>query len=476
MLNFGTKEGDFIRKITKYVFEIPKEKNMKVDAYIFTDEKGLKEITEAIEQLKNVASLPGIVKAAYGMPDIHWGYGFPIGGVAAFDVEEGIISPGGVGFDINCGVRLLKTPLLYNDVKKHLEKLIQKIYEIVPVGVGSTSKKFNKKDFKNIIEKGVKGAIEIGYGYPEDLECIEDNGHITPASIKDISNKAYERGREELGTLGAGNHFIEIQMIEQIYDKKVANKLGIVENQIIIMIHTGSRGFGHQVATDYIQLMRNSFKNLSIPDKQLIYAPFKSELGQKYFSAMNCAANYAFVNRQIITHYIRIVLSELFNSSAQLIYDVAHNIAKLETHIINNELKKVIIHRKGATRAFGPNRNEIPQKFKQIGQPVIIPGDMGTASYLLVGTDESENIAFSSTAHGAGRLLGRRQAIRQLKLNKILSKLHKSGIIVKSKNKKTIIEEAPEAYKDIDKVIEITNYLSLSKKIARMIPLGVIKG
>ncbi|WP_073073682.1 RtcB family protein [Thermosipho atlanticus] len=449
---------------------------MKVDAYIFTDEKGLKEITEAIEQLKNVASLPGIVKAAYGMPDIHWGYGFPIGGVAAFDVEEGIISPGGVGFDINCGVRLLKTPLLYNDVKKHLEKLIQKIYEIVPVGVGSTSKKFNKKDFKNIIEKGVKGAIEIGYGYPEDLECIEDNGHITPASIKDISNKAYERGREELGTLGAGNHFIEIQMIEQIYDKKVANKLGIVENQIIIMIHTGSRGFGHQVATDYIQLMRNSFKNLSIPDKQLIYAPFKSELGQKYFSAMNCAANYAFVNRQIITHYIRIVLSELFNSSAQLIYDVAHNIAKLETHIINNELKKVIIHRKGATRAFGPNRNEIPQKFKQIGQPVIIPGDMGTASYLLVGTDESENIAFSSTAHGAGRLLGRRQAIRQLKLNKILSKLHKSGIIVKSKNKKTIIEEAPEAYKDIDKVIEITNYLSLSKKIARMIPLGVIKG
>ncbi|MBO8139576.1 MAG: RtcB family protein [Thermosipho sp. (in: Bacteria)] len=465
-----------MKKISEYVFKISKEGKMNVDAYVFTDEDELKEISEAVTQLKNVASLPGIVKAAYGMPDIHWGYGFPIGGVAAFDANEGIISPGGVGFDINCGVRLLKTHLYLSDIENHLEQVIQKLYESVPAGVGSTSKKFNLKDFRNIIENGVKATIGMGFGTPEDLKFIEDNGIITPANMEDISKKAYERGREELGTLGAGNHFVEIQKVVQIFDKKIAEKLGIFENQIVVMIHTGSRGFGHQIATDYIQLMRNNFKNVYLPDKQLIYAPFKSELGQKYFSAMNCAANYAFSNRQIITHYIRKVFKEVFNTSVEIIYDVAHNIAKLETHSLNGETKKLVVHRKGATRAFGPGRKEIPSEYKEFGQPVIIPGDMGTASYLLIGTDESENIAFSSTAHGAGRLLGRRQALRTLQLNDILASLNKKGIIVKSKSKKTIIEEAPDAYKDIDKVIKITDKLRLSKKVAKMIPLGVLKG
>ncbi|MCD6104963.1 MAG: RtcB family protein [Thermosipho sp. (in: Bacteria)] len=465
-----------MKKISEYVFKISKEGKMNVDAYVFTDEDELKEISEAVTQLKNVASLPGIVKAAYGMPDIHWGYGFPIGGVAAFDANEGIISPGGVGFDINCGVRLLKTHLYLSDIENHLEQVIQKLYESVPAGVGSTSKKFNLKDFRNIIENGVKATIGMGFGTPEDLKFIEDNGIITPANMEDISKKAYERGREELGTLGAGNHFVEIQKVVQIFDKKIAEKLGIFENQIVVMIHTGSRGFGHQIATDYIQLMRNNFKNVYLPDKQLIYAPFKSKLGQKYFSAMNCAANYAFSNRQIITHYIRKVFKEVFNTSVEIIYDVAHNIAKLETHSLNGETKKLVVHRKGATRAFGPGRKEIPSEYKEFGQPVIIPGDMGTASYLLIGTDESENIAFSSTAHGAGRLLGRRQALRTLQLNDILASLNKKGIIVKSKSKKTIIEEAPDAYKDIDKVIKITDKLRLSKKVAKMIPLGVLKG
>jgi len=465
-----------MKKISEYVFKISKEGKMNVDAYVFTDEDELKEISEAVTQLKNVASLPGIVKAAYGMPDIHWGYGFPIGGVAAFDANEGIISPGGVGFDINCGIRLLKTHLYLSDIENHLEQVIQKLYESVPAGVGSTSKKFNLKDFRNIIENGVKATIGMGFGTPEDLKFIEDNGIITPANMDDISKKAYERGREELGTLGAGNHFVEIQKVVQIFDKKIAEKLGIFENQIVVMIHTGSRGFGHQIATDYIQLMRNNFKNVYLPDKQLIYAPFKSELGQKYFSAMNCAANYAFSNRQIITHYIRKVFKEVFNTSVEIIYDVAHNIAKLETHSLNGETKKLVVHRKGATRAFGPGRKEIPSEYKEFGQPVIIPGDMGTASYLLIGTDESENIAFSSTAHGAGRLLGRRQALRTLQLNDILASLNKKGIIVKSKSKKTIIEEAPDAYKDIDKVIKITDKLRLSKKVAKMIPLGVLKG
>lgn len=444
-----------------YIHKIKKTGNMKVDAFVLTD--NLSEISEAIEQLKNVASLPTIVKAAYAMPDIHWGYGFPIGGVAAF---SNIISPGGVGFDINCGVRLLKTQIDYNDFKKYIESTIKELYDVIPVGVGATSKKFDKKSFKKIIEEGAKRAIKMGYGLSEDLEYIEDFGSISPASMEDISKTAYERGREELGTLGAGNHFIEIQKVEEIYDEKKANILGLYKNHIVIMIHTGSRGFGHQIATDYIKLMRNLHNDL--PDKQLAYAYFDSDLGQNYYSAMNCAANYAFSNRQIITHYIRKVFSKF--SKVEIVYDVAHNIAKVEKH----DNQKLIVHRKGATRAFGPYHPDIPEKYKSIGQPVLIPGNMGTASYVMVGTNE--NFAFSSTAHGAGRVLGRRQALKKLNLNQVLSNLQKRGIIVKSKSKKTILEEAPDAYKEIDRVIEIVDKLNLSKKVAKLIPLGVIKG
>ena len=444
-----------------FIHRIKKRDNMNVDAIILSD--NLSEISEAIEQLKNVASLPSIVKAAYGMPDIHWGYGFPIGGVAAFSE---IISPGGVGFDINCGVRLLKTKITYDKFHRYIEAVIKEIYNLVPAGLGSTSKKFDAKSFKKIVENGVKSVIEMGYGSQEDLEYIEDNGTITPASINDVSSTAIKRGREELGTLGSGNHFIEIQKVQEIYNERAAKILGLFKDQIVIMIHTGSRGFGHQIATDYIKLMRGLNKDL--PDKQLVYAPFKSDLGQKYYSAMNCAANYAFSNRQIITHYIRKAFSQY--SKVDIVYDVAHNIAKVETH----EGMKVIVHRKGATRALGPNHPEVPDKYKEIGQPVLIPGDMGTASYVLVGTNE--NFAFSSSAHGAGRVLGRRQALKKLTFNEVFSNLEKKGIIIKSKSKRTVIEEAPEVYKEIDKVVEITDTLNLSKKIAKLIPLGVIKG
>ncbi|MBT1247645.1 MULTISPECIES: RtcB family protein [unclassified Thermosipho (in: thermotogales)] len=443
------------------MYRIKKSGKMKVDAFVLTD--SLNEISEAIEQLKNVASLPSIVKAAYAMPDIHWGYGFPIGGVAAFSE---IISPGGVGFDINCGVRLLKSEVTYKEISKHIQKVLEKIYKLVPVGLGSTSKKFEKKLFKKIIENGTKAVIELGFGYEEDLNFIEDNGTLLPANMLDVSDTAYKRGKEELGTLGSGNHFIEIQKVEEIYDKKIANVLGLFEGQITVMIHTGSRGFGHQVATDYIKLMRNL--NIDLPDKQLVYAQFKSEIGQKYYSAMNCAANFAFSNRQIITHLVRKAFSDI--SKLYLVYDVVHNIAKVEIH----DGQKVIVHRKGATRALGPGQKELPEKYENIGQPVIIPGDMGTFSYILVGTNE--NFAFSSTAHGAGRILGRRQALKKLKLNDILSNLERKGIILKSKSKRTIIEEAPNAYKDIDKVVEIVDKLRLSKKVAKLVPLGVIKG
>ncbi|QTA38647.1 RtcB family protein [Thermosipho ferrireducens] len=468
-----------LKKISDYIWKIPKKEKMKVDAYIFTDEEGLKLNSEALEQIKNVASLPGIVKAAYGMPDIHWGYGFPIGGVAAFDSENGIISPGGVGFDINCGVRLLTTTIKFDENKSRIRQLIEKIYNYVPVGVGSTSsKKYNKKDFKKIVEQGAVAVIEMGFGLQEDIEYIEDNGKIMPASFQDISPKAFERGREELGTLGSGNHFLEIQLVERIYNRKIAGLFDLFEGQLVIMIHTGSRGFGHQIATDYIQLMRTHLKkhNANLPDKQLINAPFKSELGQKYYSAMNCAANYAFANRQIITHYIRKAVREIFNIDIKVFYDITHNIAKLESHNINGVEKKVIVHRKGATRAFGPGRPEIPKKYVDAGQPVIIPGDMGTASYILVGTKKAEEYAFSSTAHGAGRTLGRRQAMRTLDLAKVLKNLEKKNIIIISKNKKTIIQEAPDAYKDIDKIASIVDELGISKRVARLIPLAVIKG
>ncbi|KAF2956747.1 RtcB family protein [Marinitoga sp. 38H-ov] len=443
-------------KESPYKWRVEKFGKMNVDAIIFTDSKP---DIEAIEQLINVASLPGIVDAAYGMPDIHWGYGFPIGGVAAFDKENGVISPGGVGFDINCGVRVMTTQLKYFEIEKYLDKLINKIYNEIPVGIGSRNyTKLSVKEMKNIIENGAYWALNNNYGILEDLNNIEDSGKIIHTDFKCISSEAIKRGSDELGTLGSGNHFIEIQKVDEIYN----NDFGLFKDQLVFTIHSGSRGLGHQIATDYIKIFRDNLKewNKNIPDKQLINAPFNSEYGQNYFYAMNGAANYAFANRQLIGHKIRKIFKELFNLEVKLLYDITHNIAKLEKHIVDGKEIELIVHRKGATRAFE-------------GQPVIIPGDMGRASYILLGTSK---VAFSSSAHGAGRVLGRRQAKKSLRANEVINELKEKNIIILAKSKNTIVEEAPEVYKNINDVIKVVEKSGISKKVAKLVPIGVVKG
>jgi len=472
-----------IERLGKYMWRIPKEGKMLVDAIVFTDAETVNDpqFQEALKQVINVATLPGIVKYALAMPDIHWGYGFPIGGVAAFDAKEGIISPGGVGFDINCGVRLMKTNLKYKDVRERLEELIEEIYRTVPVGVGARGDiVLGKKGLRNVLVKGARWAVEAGYGLEEDLERIEDGGRIEPADPEDVSEEAMERGSDELGTLGAGNHFIEIQRVQEIYDEELAEFFGLELDMITVMIHSGSRGFGHQVATDYIKLMRDKLKdhNRDLPDKQLINAPFEHPLGQAYYSAMNCAANYAFANREILGHLIRRAFWNVFGKSVkvELVYDVAHNIAKVEEYEVNGKRRKLVVHRKGATRSLGPGNEKIPLLYRKVGQPVIIPGDMGTASYLLVGTKKAEEETFGSTAHGAGRVMGRSEALRELDYEEVIGELREKGIVVMSKSKKTLVEEAPEAYKDVDQVVHIVHEVGISRKVARMVPIGVVKG
>ncbi len=472
-----------IRREGKYIWRIEKENDMRVDAVVFTDSETINDpqFIEAIKQLMNVATLPGVVKEVYGMPDIHWGYGFPIGGVAAFDVKnEGIISPGAVGFDINCGVRAMKTSLTYDEVKGNIDRLTEEVYKHVPVGLGSTSSiKLGKKGLARVCEEGAEWAVKSGYGIEEDLKFIEDGGRLSQADPATISKKTFERGRDELGTLGSGNHFIEIQKVQEIYDEDAANAFGLFENQIVVMIHTGSRGFGHQIATDYIKMMRDNLKshNKNLPDKQLINAPFYHPLGQSYFSAMACAANYAFANREIIGYLVRKAFKKVLgNAEVSLLYDIAHNIAKLEEHEINGKRKKLIVHRKGATRSLGPDNLLVPEEYRKVGLPVLIPGNMGEASYIMVGTKIAEGTTFSSSAHGAGRKMGRREALRKLTFTEVINELNEKGISIMSKGKRTVVEEAPQAYKDIDRVVDITSNVGIAKKVARLVPLGVVKG
>ena len=468
----------------KFVWRIEKEGRMKVDAVVFSDKRTIEDpqFREAIKQLMNVATLPGVVKEVYGMPDIHWGYGFPIGGVAAFDVKnDGIISPGAVGFDINCGVRLMKTDLSYENVKDSIQTLTEVIYRTVPVGVGSRGDiKLGKKGLRRVCSEGASWAVKAGYGFEEDLEVIEDGGKLEFADPNTVSQKAYDRGEDELGTLGGGNHFIEVQKVDEIYDEEVAKAFGLFEDQIVVMVHTGSRGFGHQIATDYIKYMRDALKkhNADLPDKQLINAPFYHELGQAYFSAMACAANYAFANRQIIGHLVRKAIWKVFgkSTSVELLYDLAHNIAKLERYEVDGKKKLLVVHRKGATRAFGPGNEKVPEVYRDHGQPVLIPGDMGSESYVMVGTKKAEEWTFGSSAHGAGRVLGRREALRRLDFDEVIGELREKGIAVMSKGKKTLVEEAPQAYKDVSVVVDIIDTLGIAKKVARMVPLGVVKG
>jgi len=475
-----------MKQIDKYKWIIEKEGGMRVPGIIYASEKLMEGVKNdnSLEQVRNVAHLPGIQKYSFAMPDIHWGYGFPIGGVAAMDLEEGVISPGGVGYDINCGVRVIRTALKSSELKGKLEELTNKIYSRIPCGVGSTSNvRISQADLKQILREGSSWAVRKGFGWDEDLEYTEEKGCMQGADPEILSYRALERGKPQLGTLGSGNHFIEIQRVVEIYDEKSASILGLEKNQVTVMIHTGSRGLGHQVCSDWVTNLRKSLKNFDfdLPDKELICAPIKSREGQEYLRAMKSAANFAWTNRQIIMSRVREVFSEVFGNSAEslemnLIYDVAHNIAKIETHDVDGRKKELCVHRKGATRAFPPNHPSIPSKYASIGQPVLIPGDMGTASYILLGTHKSMEETFGSTCHGAGRTLSRRKAMKVTSGRHIQNELARKGIYVRAKSVKTIREEAPLAYKDIDEVVETVARSGISKKVVKTAPLAVVKG
>ena len=476
-------------KIDEYRWMLPKsyKPGMKVPGIIYAKEKMLPKIVEdgAHEQVANAAFLPGIVRASLAMPDIHYGYGLPIGGVVATDVNaDGVITPGGVGFDINCGVRLLRSDLTYEDVEERLEDLVNMIFYMVPSGVGSEGDiSLTKQDFIRACRRGAAWAVEEGYGEQADLERIESGGCVPQADPSLVSKKAFERGRDQLGTLGSGNHFLEIQVVDQIFNGSLAEALGLFEGQITVMIHTGSRGFGHQICTDYLKIMEAAVKKYQIhlPDRQLACAPFNSKEGQDYLAAMACGANYAWANRQIITHLVRRAFEKVFGAKyerlgLELVYDVAHNIVKLERHMIDGKEKLLAVHRKGATRAFPPGHPELPERFKQTGQPVIIPGDMGRASFVLCGTERAMEETFGSTCHGAGRLMSRNQAKKMAKGKDIVAAMEKRGIIVRSSSKRTLYEEIPEAYKDVSEVVEVVHKAGIAKLVARMRPLGVVKG
>lgn len=468
-----------LKKTSDYEWEIPKSGKMLVPAVVFASERLMQDIKKdkALEQIQNVASLKGILKKAIALPDAHQGYGFPIGGVAAFDLKEGIVSPGGVGYDINCGVRLLSTDIPVEEFMKKRKEILHSIFRAVPSGVGVGGERYSKEDIIEVMKKGVEWALEKKMATKEDVEHSEENGRIKNANPADVSQRALARGLPQLGTLGAGNHFLEIGKIDKIFDEGVAEAFGLDKEFITIMIHCGSRGLGHQVASDYIKLMENKYGFADLPDRELINAPIASELGQKYFSAMNCAVNFAFCNRQIITHHVREQLARHFpKAKIKLVYDVCHNIAKMEEHLVNGEKKMVCIHRKGATRSFGPGRKEIPEVFRKVGQPVLIPGSMGTASYVLVGTKKAEEVSFGSTAHGSGRIQSRSKAKRELTLEHIKEELAEKDILVETLSNKALVEEAPEAYKDVDEVVRVSHEAGIGNLVARLVPLAVMKG
>jgi len=471
-----------LRKLDDFTWEIPRHGAMRVPAVIYSSEELLENIKRdmTLKQARNVACLPGIQKAAYVMPDAHQGYGFPIGGVAAFDLEEGIISPGGVGYDINCGVRLLKTDFTEEEVRKKRQSLLAEIFRQVPAGVGKGGRtRLSKKVLDDVCRKGAEWAVRNGFGWEEDLLRTEEMGRMEEADPGCLSRRAVERGIPQLGTLGAGNHFLEIQKVDEIHDPGVAEVFGIHRvGQVMVMIHCGSRGLGHQVAADYIRLMESRFGTQALPDRELVHAPISSDLGKRYYKSMSAAVNFAFANRQMIAHWVREVFAGVMGTSEGMdqVYDVCHNVAKFEHHEIAGERKKVCIHRKGATRSFGPGREEIPEVYRSVGQPVIIPGSMGTASYILVGTSEAEARSFASTAHGAGRVMSRHEALRRFRGEAIKKDLENKGIELRSTSWKGVAEEASQAYKDVDEVVRVSHQVGIGRVVARVVPLGVMKG
>ena len=474
-------------RIDAYRLRIPRQGKMQTDGIVYTDESMLPNIQEeqSLMQVANVACLPGIVGNSLAMPDIHWGYGFPIGGVAAFDMDSGVVSPGGVGYDINCGVRLIKTALTKSDIQSRLHELVDALFYNIPSGVGSKRKdmKLSSREQKNVFIKGARWAIEQGFGYAEDAAHIEEQGAIPGADPDVISDYALERGRPQLGTLGSGNHFVEIDFVDEIYDAGIAEALGLYKDSITVTIHSGSRGLGYQVCDDFIKIMLKASQKygIELPDKQLCCAPIKSEEGRRYLAAMACAANYAFANRQMMMHWVRESFEKVLGArpgalQMKLVYDVCHNIAKIETHSVGGRQRELCVHRKGATRAFPAHHPQVPDDYKETGQPVLIPGDMGRYSYVLVGTDKAMEETFGSSCHGAGRVMSRHQAIKAARGRSITREMEDRGIYVRAAGRETLVEEIPEAYKDVSQVVEVVQNAGIGKKVVKLRPLGVMKG
>ena len=479
-----------LERIDRYLWRIPQKykPGMRVPGLIIADEELLEKMKtdRTLEQCANVAHLPGIYKYAITLPDGHEGYGFPIGGVAATDYDEGVISPGGVGYDINCGVRLITTNMTEQDIRPKLAELTSTIFSNVPCGLGSRRKDFRVTvhELERLMTEGVQWVIDQGLGWTEDAEHCEEKGRLEGADPSRVSQTAKNRGLSQIGTLGSGNHFLEIQKVDKIYDPKVAKEFGIEqEGQVTVMIHCGSRGFGHQICSDYLRIMERAVHKykLALPDRELACAPGTSKEAEDYFQAMACAVNYAFSNRQAIMHWVRESFEKVFKRPAEemglkLVYDVAHNIAKIETHRVNGEKRKVWVHRKGATRAFPPGAPEVPADYRAVGQPVLIPGSMGTSSWLLVGTPKAMELTFGSTAHGAGRMMSRAAAKRRFYGGDIKRALENRGIVVRAASQVVLAEEADPAYKNVDRVAEVSHNVGIATKVARMVPLAVVKG
>jgi len=478
-----------LEKVDAFRFEIPRtyKPQMRTSGLIFIDEPMLPQLLQdqAPEQVANVATMPGIVGQSMAMPDIHWGYGFPIGGVAGFDYDEGVISPGGIGYDINCGVRLIRTDLTEADVRPHIRALTDACFKNVPSGVGEGGiPNVSRQDLGKLVTEGVAWSVSKGYAWSEDPDHIEAQGHLADADFSKVSERAITRGKGQVGSLGAGNHFVEIQKVDRIYDAPAAKAFGIDgPGRVCVMIHTGSRGFGHQIATDYIEVCERVVKRekIDLPDLQLACAPIGSKEGQDYWSAMCCGANFAWNNRQLITFGVRKAFEQVLHRSPEdlgmgIVYDVCHNIGKVEEHRVEGARRRLVVHRKGATRAFPAGHPETPPKYREVGHPVLIPGDMGTCSFVLVGLPTAMDRSFGSSCHGAGRQMSRKAATRTFEANEVIQSLNKRGIYLRAASRAGIVEEAPGAYKNVEDVVRVAEGAGLTKIVARMVPLGVMKG
>ncbi|MDQ4073213.1 MAG: RtcB family protein [Thermoproteota archaeon] len=489
MSELETNKGNHkVSKISDYEYTIKKNENrgMRVPVSIYANEFLISKMISdrTIDQAVNVSCMPGVLEHVVVLPDGHEGYGFPVGGVAAMDLENGVVSPGGVGYDINCGVRLIRTGLTYSDIEKRIKDAVNELFNTIPSGVGKLGTiKVSNSQLDELLVEGVKWSIKKGYGERNDAEFCEEEGCMNGADPSTVSDSARKRGINQLGSLGSGNHFLELQKVDKIYDERAAKTMGIFEGQITVLIHCGSRGFGHQICSDYLRVSEKALKkyNISLPDKELACVPVRSKEGEDYIKAMNCALNFAWSNRQLITYWTRKTFEKVFRMSEEdldmrLIYDVSHNIAKPEIHTINNEKRELIVHRKGATRAFPSGLSQVSPIYRSIGQPVIIPGSMGTASWILLGNKNSMNLTFGSTAHGAGRTMSRSAAKRNYTTEEVRSKLEAKGIYVKTLTKEGLLEETPDAYKDVDIVVDVSHSLGIATKVARMVPVGVMKG